>query len=120
VAFADPQTVTINAIANTLNRVGTGNNEGAFAKDDANVRMEIKHSYAKRNRSVVKLTHRKVAADPLIAAQNLQYSMGITISVDRPPVGYTPAEVKQVWDGFLANLAASSGANTVKLLGGES
>jgi hypothetical protein len=120
VAFADPQSITINAIANSLPRTGSGNNEGTFTKDDANLRMEIKHNYAKRTRSVLKLTHRKVATDPLVAAQNLNYSMGITISVDRPPVGYTPTEVKQIWDGLLANLAASSGANTIKLLGGES
>lgn len=119
-AIAEPQTITISGTGNTLNRVGTGLNEGALAKDDGNLRMEIRHSYAKRNRSVIKLTHRKVAADPLVTAQNLQYSMGINVSFDRPPVGYTPAEVKAIWDGFIANLSASSGANIVKVLGGES
>jgi hypothetical protein len=61
-----------------------------------------------------------VAADPLNAAQNLNYSASMYIVVDVPPVGYSPAEMKQIWDGFLANLAATSGANTVKFLGGES
>jgi len=120
VALADPQTITISGTGNTLNRVSSGNNEGAFSKDDTNLRMEVKHSYAKRNRSVIKVTHRKVAADPLVTAQNLQYQMGINISFDRPPVGYTPAEVKAIWDGLLANLAASSGLNITKVLGGES
>lgn len=119
-ALADPQTVTISGTGNTLNRVGTGNNEGAFSKDDTNVRMNVRHSYAKRNRSVVQLVHRKVAADPLVTAQNLQYQMTINVSFDRPPVGYTPAEVKAIWDGFIANLSASSGANITKILGGES
>jgi len=120
VALADPQTITISGTGNTLNRVSSGNNEGAFSKDDTNLRLEVKHSYAKRNRSVIKVTHRKVAADPLVTAQNLQYQMGINISFDRPPVGYTPAEVKAIWDGLLANLAASSGLNITKVLGGES
>lgn len=119
-AFADPQSITISGSAISLPRTGSGDNTGAFTKDDANVRMGIKHSYGKRNSSVLRLDHRKVAADPLIAAQNLNYTMSISIVFNRPPVGYTPAEVKAVWDGLLANLAASSGANTVKLLGGES
>lgn len=119
-AFADPQSITISGSANSLPRTGSADNSGTFTKDDANLRLQMKHSYAKRNRSVIRLDHRKVAADPLIAAQNLLYSMSISIIVDRPPVGYSPTEVKAVLDGFLANLAASSGANTIKFLGGES
>lgn len=119
-AFADPQSVTINAVANSLPRVGSGNNSGSFSKDDGNVKLSLSHAYGKRTRRTVRLDHRKVAADPLVAAQNLQYSMSCYIVVDVPPVGYTPAEAKQVVDGFLANLQASSGANLVKFLGGES
>lgn len=119
-ALSDPQSITISGTANSLARTGSGNDQGVFRKDDDNLRLEIRHSYGKRNRSNLKLTHRKVAADPLVASQNLMYSMGISITIDRPPVGYTPADVKAVWDGLLANLAASTGANTVKFLGGES
>lgn len=119
-AFSDPQTVTINAIANTLPRTGSGENTGSFSKDDGNVKMSVTHSYGKRTRRTIRLDHRKVAADPLVAAQNLNYSMSMYIVVDVPPFGYSPAEAKQVWDGFIANLAASSAVNTTKFLGGES
>lgn len=119
-ALADPQSVTINAIANALARTGSGINTGTFSKDDGNVKMSVSHAYGKRTRRTIRLDHRKVAADPLNAAQNLNYSMSMYIVVDVPPVGYSPAEAKQVWDGFIANLAASSAANTVKFLGGES
>jgi hypothetical protein len=118
--FSDPQTVTINAIANTLPRTGTGENVGTFTKDDGNLKMTTSHAYGKRTRRQIRLDHKKVAADPLIAAQNLQYSASIYIVVDQPAVGYTPTELKQIWDGFLANLSASSAANTIKFLGGES
>lgn len=119
-AFADPQSVTINAIANSLPRTSSGDNTGAFTKDDGNVKLTVSHAYGRRTRRTIRVDHRKVAADPLNAAQNLNYTMSMYIVVDVPPVGYSPAEAKQVWDGFIANLAASSAANTVKFLGGES
>lgn len=118
--FVDPQIVTINAISNSLGKTSSGDNKGEYRKDDGNVVLSVSHSLGKRNRRLIKLSHRKVAADPLNTAQNLNYGMTMSIIVDSPSIGYTPAEVKQVWDGFLANLAASSGANTVKFLAGES
>lgn len=118
--FADPQSVTINAVANSLPRVSSGDYLGVYTKDDGNVSLSVKHAIGKRTRRTIRIDHRKVAADPLVTAQNLNYSMSMYIVVDVPPLGYTPAEVKQVWDGFIANLAASSAANTVKFLGGES
>jgi hypothetical protein len=121
VAFADPQTVTISGTGNTLNRVAPGSlNSGAFAKDDGNVKLSISHNLGKRNRRTIRLDHRKVAADPLNAAQNLNYSMSVYIVADVPTVGYTPTEAKAVLDGFLANLQAASAANEVKFFGGES
>jgi len=38
-AFADPQTVTINAVANSLPRISSGNNAGGFSKDDGTVKL---------------------------------------------------------------------------------
>jgi len=68
----------------------------------------------------VKLTHRKIAADPLISAQSIEYSMTAYVVFDVPVTGYTVAEAKQIVDGLTAWLTASSGANTTKVLGGES
>lgn len=118
-AFADPQTVTINAIANTLPRTSSGQNAGAFTKDDGNVKLEVSHSSGKRTRRQLKLTHRKVAADPLLAGANVQYSMSTYIVVDTPNVGYTIAEAKQVVDALVAYLTATTGARVTQLLGGE-
>lgn len=119
-AFSDPQSVTIAGTANPLPRTGSSDNTGSFTKDDGNVKLTVSHAYNKRTRRVIKLEHRKVAPDPLFPAQNTPYSASIYIVVDVPPVGYTPAEIKGIWDGFLANLSASTAANTVKFLGGES
>lgn len=118
-AFADPQSVTINAVANSLPRVSSGVNTGAFQKDDGNVKLEVSHQYGKRNRRAIKLTHRKIAADPLVGSVNIQYSMSTTLVVDTPVTGYTVAEAKQIVDALVAYLTASTGARVTQLLGGE-
>lgn len=119
-AFSDPQSITINGAASSLLRTSSGDNTGAFTKDDGNIKLSVSHQYGKRTRRTIRLDHRKVAADPLVAAQNLNYSMSVYVVVDVPPVGYSPAEVKQIMDGLLGNLEAASAANEVKFLGGES
>jgi hypothetical protein len=118
-AYADPQTVTINSVANALPRVGSGVNVGSFSKDDGTVKLGISHAYGKRNRRVARVDHSKIAPDPLISSTNIKYSMSAYLVVDVPVTGYTIAEQKQIIDALTAWLSASSGANTTKLLGGE-
>lgn len=118
-AFADPQSVTINAIAKSLPRTSSGVNSGAFTKDDGEVALSVAHSYGKRTRRTIRVTHSKIAPDPLISSQNIKYSMTVYIVVDVPVTGYTVAEQKQVADGLTAYLTASSGARLTQLLGGE-
>ncbi len=118
--LSDPQSVTINAVANSLPRTVAGVNAGAFQKDDGTVKLSLSHTYAKRTRRLVRLDVSKIAADPLISAQNIKYSMSTYLVVDVPVTGYTVAEAKQVIDGFIAYLSASSGAVITKILGGES
>jgi len=120
VGFADPQTVTINAIAQTLNRTLSGPTSSGFTKDDGNVKLTVSHqNTGKRLRHNIRLDHRKIAADPLATAYNAQYSMTVSTVVDVPLVGYTVAEAKQVADALYAYLTASSGAKVTSLLNGE-
>lgn len=117
--FSDPQTVTINAVAQTLPRTGSGPTSGVFTKDDGTVKMSIAHAFGKRNRRTIRIDHRKVAADPLATGYNKEYSMSVYLVVDVPTVGYTNAEQKQIVDGLTAYLTATSGARVTQLLGGE-
>lgn len=117
--FADPQSVTINAVANSLPRVGVGPSNGIFRKDDGTVKLTISHAENKRARRMIRLDHSKVAADPYITGDNIPVSMGVWLALDVPLLGYTVTEQDQVVDGFLAFLTASSNAATLKLLGGE-
>lgn len=117
--FADPQSVTVNAIAKSLARTGTGPDTGAFATSNRDYRMTISHAYGRRNRSVIKLQFDSLVASPLVSGQNVNQSMAVHLVIDRP-AGYDATTAKQVVDGFVAYLAASSGSAVTKLLGGES
>jgi len=119
-SFTDPQTITINAIANTLPRIGSGINSGSFQNSDGTVGMIVSHSYGRRQRRTVRINHQKYAADPLVSAQNVLRSCSAYLVFDGPLQGYSVTEQKQIVDGLTAWLTASSGANVTKFLGGES
>ncbi len=118
-AFADPQSVTINAVAQSLPRTSSGVNAGVFTKDDGTVKLSVSHQYGKRTRRTIRIDHSKIAPDPLVSAQNIKFSMSVYLVVDVPVTGYTVAEQKQIVDALSAYLSASSGARTTQLLGGE-
>lgn len=119
-AFADPQSVTINAVAQTLPRISSGANSGVFQKDDATVKLSVSHNLAKgRARRMLRLDHSKIASDPLMAGVNVRLSGSVYLVSDFPEVGYTIAEAKQIIDALTAYLTASSGARATQLLGGE-
>jgi hypothetical protein len=118
-AFTDPQTVTINAVAQTLPRTSTDVDKSVYTKDDQTVKLTVSQSSGRRKAHTLRLDFQKTAADPLISSTNIIYSMSVRLVVDRPLTGFTVAEAKQVVDAFAAYMTASSGANTTKLLGGE-
>lgn len=118
-AFADPQSVTINAVANTLPRTSFGTNSGAFTKDDGNVKLSVSHDYKTRTRRLIRLDHSKIAADPLLAGVNVRASMSAYLVVDVPQTGFTVAEQKLIVDALTGYLSASSGARAAQFLAGE-
>jgi hypothetical protein len=69
---------------------------------------------------MIRVDSQKTAADELVPAVNKPYSMSAYFVVDVPPYGFTPTEAKAVVDGLIGNLTASSEANLIKFLGGES
>lgn len=118
--FADPQSVTISAVANSLPRISTVGGSSTYQKDDGNVTLLIATTSGKRNRHVIKLQHRKIAADPLVGSVNINYTMSATLTIDRPQLGYSIAEAKAIVDALTGFLTASSGGNITKVLGAES
>lgn len=118
-ALTDPQSVTIAGTAISLPRTSSAINAGTFSSNDGLVKEMVSHQYGKRNRHIFRIDHNKVAPDPLISAQNIRYSMSCYIVFDVPTTGYTVAQQKEVYDGFAAQLEATSGALVTKILGGE-
>lgn len=118
-SFADPQSITINAVATSLPRTSSGVNSGVFTAADGNLRLTVSHSYGKKTRRMIRLDSSKTAADPLLPAQNVKLSSGVYLVVETPVAGFTNTELKQQIDGFIAALSASSGAKISQLLGGE-
>jgi len=119
-AFADPQSVTVNAVPISLPRTGSGESSGTFTSSDGLYQMTISHAYGRRNRRSVRLSGAKISADPLVPSQNARSSMSVTLVCDVPVNGYTVAEEKFVVDALVAYLTASSGSKVTQLLGGES
>jgi hypothetical protein len=114
-AFADPQSIN----SASLPRVSSGVNSGTFQTNDGLQSLNVSHQYGSRTRRTIRFNHSKIAADPLISAQNIKYSMSAYLVVDTPVTGYTVAEAKVIVDALVAYLAASTGARVTQLLGGE-
>lgn len=119
--LADPQSITINSVANSLPAVSRGINQSSYQKDDATAALSVSHSYgSKRTRRTVRIDFNKIAADPLISAQNIKYSMSAYLVVDVPITGFTVTEAQYIVSALTTWLTASSNANSIKVLGGES
>lgn len=118
-AYSDPQSVTIGS-AISLPRTGQGVNTGTFTSSDATAGLSVSHQYGNRTRRTARVNFAKIAADPLISAQNIKYSASAYIVLDVPITGFTVAEQVQIITGLTTWLTASTNANATKLAGGES
>lgn len=122
-AFADPQSVTLGS-AISLPRVTTGANDASYKSADGNTTLNIAHTrYVRRGesriRSLVKVERRKISTDVLTDVKSY-ISAPINITIDRPEVGFTEAELLELVTGSSTWLTASTNANAKKVLGTES
>lgn len=114
--FADPQSVTINAVAVSLPRTLSDGGIGEFVSADGLTKLTIKqNSTGKRFRREARLTITKIASDPLTAV-NQSISTSVYIVIDEPSWGFSDVDLDYYKD---AMLAWASDAQTNKLLGGE-
>lgn len=118
-ALTDPQSVTINAVAQSMPRTSVGSNTSTYTQDDQTNQLIVSHQYGKRVRRSIRLNDSKIAANPFDTTRNEQISMSVYLVIDVPPQGYTIVEQQDVVDGLVAYLAASSGAIVTQVLGGE-
>jgi len=114
--FADPQTITVNAVAQPLPATARNGTSSEYTKDDGSYKMTVMHQYGNRQRFTVRIDTNKIAADPLASANNQRYSSSVYLVMDKPLVGYSNAEVKDI---ALALTSWASSSNLLKVLGGE-
>lgn len=104
--LSDPQSVTVNAVAQSMPRILSDGQRSVFQKSDLTWKLEVKHRTVvcdKKRRivSLVTLTQRKVVADPLTAVNDYEF-LTESFQIDRPEAGYTSTEVDQQWAGLKA------------------
>lgn len=119
-AFADPQSIKISGVSTSLPRVSTGKNESTYESNDGSISIEASSQYGSRTRRLIRVNLSKVTPDPYIPAQNTKVSTSCYLVFDIPPAGYTVAELKSLYEGFVEALGATSAKLITSLLGGES
>lgn len=114
--LADPQSVTVNAVAISLPKTTTGPSQNIFTSADGNTWMTTKqNTTASRFRREVRLSQKKVAADP-ISGVNKELGTSVYLVVDEPRSGFTDTEIGYLIDALKGWLTSS---NYNKVLGGE-
>jgi hypothetical protein len=115
--LADPQSVTINAVAVSLPRTSQGATANTYTSPDGKTVMTTKqNTTSARFRREVRLSQTKIAADP-ISAINKESGFSVYLVVDEPRSGvFSDAEIGYVIDALKTWL---SSANYNKVLGGE-
>jgi len=118
-ALADPQTMTVGS-AVTLPRTVTDNTAATYTSADGAVSLLVSHQAKNgRRRSLIKGSRKKVSTDPLTDVKS-EIGSVINISIDRPAVGFTEAELLELISGVFGWGTASTNANLKKVLGLES
>jgi len=119
--YTDPQAITVSGTALSLPRVPSASPQriGQFSTSDGNNIISVhQNQSANRFRREFRLTQRKIAVDPISAA-NKEVSASVIVAFDEPKVGFTDAELIALFTGVVASLTASTNAKVVSLLGGE-
>lgn len=117
--LADPQTVTLNAVANVMPAISRSGLVSEYSLADGTLKLKVSHTVGKRVRTQVSLNTSKITADPLSDA-NIAVGANVYLVIDRPLAGFTVDELTYVVAGLSAWLTASTNANTKKVLGLES
>lgn len=117
-AFPDPITITINAVAHQLARIQTDGLMSVYSNPDGTVKFTISHQVQKdgKVRTMSRLDQTKVATDP-VSSQNKSVTLSEYRVIERPSFGFSATEVDNVIQG---HKTWESTANVTKLYGKES
>jgi len=115
-AFADPQSVTINGVANSLPLVEAEKNKSTYSNADESVKLIISHQQSgTRTRRLVALEQRVIATSPLTSTNDYRTAK-VNIVIDQPEYGFSVTTLDYLVQALKAWLTT---ANDTKVLGGE-
>jgi nucleoside-diphosphate-sugar epimerase len=116
--FADPQSVTINAVAQSMPRVSSKDRSAVYQKNDLSYTLSISHTAGAKGRvrTLVRIDQRAVVTNPLDSSNDYD-TLTYYIVLDRPSYGFTMVQAEQLVAGFNAWLTSG---NVDKLWGQES
>jgi hypothetical protein len=115
--FADPQSVTVNAVAESLPRIDSSGRKSVYRSSDSEFTLTVSHDEKNRCRRTVRLTQEIVAADPFLTDVNRTYVQHAYVVLDHPKVGFTATQIDNLAQGLVDYL---SDANIDKVIAGES
>lgn len=115
-ALSDPQTLTVNSVAKTLNRIKSDGFRSEYSMDDETFKMTVSHQEAKgRTRRMVRADQRVIAANPLTSIQEYK-TLGVYIVIDEPEYGFSDTDIDYL---VQALKTWASSANVLKVLGNQ-
>lgn len=115
-AFADPQTITVDSVEQTLNRIKSDGYRSEYQEADEVFKMTISHQETKtRTRRMVRIDQRVVAADPLTSVNEYK-DLGVYLVIDEPEYGFSDSEIDDVVQALCTWLST---ANVTKVCGNE-
>lgn len=115
-AFADPQSLTVDEEAVTLPRTGSTGNTGAFTSSDQKYRLAISHNGGNRRTHVARVEYSDIVANPLVPSTNNAISAAATFTVNTPINGLSAEEAVDLAAALVDWLTPT---NVAKLVGGE-
>lgn len=99
-AFSDPQSVTVNAVAQSMPRVSTAGTKTTYRKADGTYSLTISHTESKdRVRSMARIDQKTVVPDPLTSVNDYE-TLSFYVVLDRPIYGFSQTQVDQLVAGF--------------------
>jgi len=105
-ALADPQSITVNAVAKSMPRILNPSDPSTtmYQMSDQTFSLAIRHTTLKKDKksrvkSLVSFTQRAIVPDPLTSVNDYE-SVTVSVQIDRPDVGFTSTQIDQMIAGF--------------------
>lgn len=103
-ALADPQTITVNAVAKVMPRIVSTGTSSQYELADKTFGLSIKHNSFKQDKksrikSLAAFTQRAVVPDPLTTINDYE-TVTVSVQIDRPEAGFTQTQIDQMVTGF--------------------